>query len=270
MIEIFDRIETLNRDLQKSELCVVDSYRKIEAVTYTLEASRDSKFQSIWLNSIKYAKEFDIEEPVLPRQRKIPKRVNDSNVENHTFSTPEDYFRKIYYEIFDQVICSLKSRFDTKSAKFYKTLEKFILGEAVDLTKIIKFYKGDFDEFRLNSDKDMALCMMKRKEKNPRSLKDVVEFLRENEWCMELVPEYVRFIRLLVTIPGSSCSNERSFSVLRRVKNYVRSTMHQKRLNHVAILHAYPDAVDKLDLEILMNDFISRNSKRMAVFSLQK
>ncbi|XP_033218085.1 uncharacterized protein LOC117173553 [Belonocnema kinseyi] len=61
----------------------------------------------------------------------------------------------------------------------------------------------------------MALSIMERKGTKPSSLMDVVEFMRENRWCVGLVPEYLRFIKLLMTIPGSSCSNERSFSVLR-------------------------------------------------------
>ena len=71
-----------------------------------------------------------------------------------------------------------------------------------------------------------------------------------------------------MTIPGSSYSNERSFSILRRLKNYLRSTIMQNRLNHIAILHCYPDAVDKLNMEELMNEFISRNTKRTSVFAL--
>lgn len=269
LIEIFDRIEILNKELQKVELSVIDSFRKIEAVTFALDVSRDSKFESIWLKSIEFAKNFDIEEPNLPRQRKISKQIDSKNDKNHVFKTPEEYYRKIYCEIFDQVLCSLKSRFDTDSAKFFQTLEKFAVGETVDVKKIILFYKDEFDEMRLVSDRDMVLNLMKRKEVNAKSLKDIVQFMKENDWCRGLVPEYLRFIQLLITIPGSTCSNERSFSVLRRVKNYLRSTMVQNRLNHVAILHSYSEEADQLNLEILMNEFISKNSKRTSVFALQ-
>lgn len=87
---------------------------------------------------------------------------------------------------------------------------------------------------------------------------------------MGLIPDYVKFIKLLMTIPGSSCTNERSFSTLRRLKNYLRTTMLQDRLNHVAILHIYSDITDKLDMEVLMDEFIARNVKRTAVFALSK
>ena len=85
--------------------------------------------------------------------------------------------------------------------------------------------------------------------------------------CKGLVPEFVRFVKLLMTIPGSSCTNERSFSALRRLKTYLRTTMLQDRLNHVAIMNIYSELADDLDLEKLMDIFISRNSKRATVFA---
>ncbi|KYQ55428.1 hypothetical protein ALC60_05716, partial [Trachymyrmex zeteki] len=44
-------------------------------------------------------------------------------------------------------------------------------------------------------------------------------------------------IRVLLTIPTSTCSNERSFSYLRHLKSYLRSK--QKRLNHIATLYIH-------------------------------
>ena len=41
---------------------------------------------------------------------------------------------------------------------------------------------------------------------------------------------------------------ERSFSVLRRVKNYLRSTMTESRLNNVMLLHTHKDITDDLDI----------------------
>ena len=87
-------------------------------------------------------------------------------------------------------------------------------------------------------------------------LSDAVTFLRDQAWAIKTVPEYVRFIRLCFTIPGSSCTNERCFSVLRRLKDYLRSIMGQIRLNDIAILNLYDEFVDTLDLEALMDKLI--------------
>jgi hypothetical protein len=48
-----------------------------------------------------YLEKFDFEEPNLPRKRRHHKT-------NGTFKLPEQYFKKIYCEVFDEVFCSLK------------------------------------------------------------------------------------------------------------------------------------------------------------------
>lgn len=271
MIEIFDRLEILNADLQKTELSVLDSMKKIEVVAYGLNMARETKFDKIWGKSIEDVVKLSIEGPKLPRQRRIPKRLQSGNVENHIFENPVQYYRKMYFQIFDQVVQSLNSRFDTDSSRFFKSLESFAIGQLSDVEKIIEFYQDDFDRERLINDRDLFLDVAKKSNGKMEKLKDVVGFLRINkEWCMGLVPEYVRYIRLLITIPGSSCTNERSFSVLRRMKNYLRSTMLQDRLNHVALLHIYSEIVDNLDIEQLMNEFIAKKHERASVFALSK
>ncbi|XP_033231664.1 uncharacterized protein LOC117182668 [Belonocnema kinseyi] len=179
-------------------------------------------------------------------------------------------YRKIYFEIFHQVLESLKSRFETDSSHFLKSLEAFTIGNASDGDKIITFYNGDFDKDRLVSDRDMFLELTSRSNKPVRNLKDAVEFSRGNECTFGVLPEYVKFIRLMRTVPGSTCTHERSFSALRRLKNYLRTTLLQDRLNNIAVLHIYHDVVDKLDNEELMDKFITRNAKLSVVFALRQ
>ena len=51
------------------------------------------------------------------------------------------------------------------------------------------------------------------------------------------MPEFYKTVTILAVIPATSCSAERSFSSLRRVKTYLRSTMSQPRLSSLAILN---------------------------------
>ncbi|XP_044572317.1 uncharacterized protein LOC123257415 [Drosophila ananassae] len=273
MIEIFDRVEILNKDLQNSNLCVIESYDKIQPVSDVLNASRDAKFNEIWSKSIEAAAGLELSEPQIPRRRKIPKHLEtleQGKAENFEFKKPIEFFRKSYFEVFDQLISSLNNRFENDSARFFKMLERFAVGQPVDINEIVKHYKNDFDKDRLLSDRNMFLQLVKRQNEHTNNLREVVDFLKKYEWMRGLVPEFVRFVRLLITIPGSSCSNERSFSVLRRVKTYLRSTISQYRLNNVAILHVYRETTDKLDLDELLNEFISKNAKRSSVFALRK
>ncbi|ESN91119.1 hypothetical protein HELRODRAFT_153353, partial [Helobdella robusta] len=64
--------------------------------------------------------------------------------------------------------------------------------------------------------------------------------------------------KIFLTIPVTTCSSERSFSVLRRLKTYLRSTTSQQRLNHLAILHCYKERTHNLSIEDLYKEFTSR------------
>ena len=50
---------------------------------------------------------------------------------------------------------------------------------------------------------------------------------------------------------------ERSFSSLRRVKNYLRSSMTQERLNHLLLLHAHKQLTDSIGMIAFANDFVA-------------
>ena len=68
-------------------------------------------------------------------------------------------------------------------------------------------------------------------------------------------------LQILITIPISSC--ERSISALRNLKNYLRNTMVQDRLNGLALMHAHREM--ELDLEKILDLFANLHPKRMRV-----
>ena len=46
-----------------------------------------------------------------------------------------------------------------------------------------------------------------------------------------------------MTVPVTTATAERTFSVMRRVKTYLRSSMSHKRLNHTILLHCYQERI---------------------------
>ena len=54
-------------------------------------------------------------------------------------------------------------------------------------------------------------------------------------------------LKILATIPVTSCSCERSFSAMSRLKNYTRSTMTDDRLNGLALMHIHRDIIPSID-----------------------
>lgn len=57
----------------------------------------------------------------------------------------------------------------------------------------------------------------------------------------DMYPNIEIVLRIFLTMPVSVASAERSFSALKRLKSYLRSTMGSERLSALALLHIHPD-----------------------------
>ena len=81
-----------------------------------------------------------------------------------------------------------------------------------------------------------------------------------------LFPQVEMLVRLLSTISCSSAEVERSFSGLRRLKMYMRNSMTQMRLNHLAVLHMHQEMTDNVDIMAIAKEFVGQFDSRLAMF----
>ena len=80
----------------------------------------------------------------------------------------------------------------------------------------------------------------------------------------QLMPNLFKVVKLLATMPISSCEAERSFSTLRRVKNHMRTTMGQDRLSALNVIAMHRERLNHVLLEQmdqLIDTFGSRNNR---------
>ncbi|KAJ8875959.1 hypothetical protein PR048_023867 [Dryococelus australis] len=79
-------------------------------------------------------------------------------------------------------------------------------------------------------------------------------------------PRAVLETKLLLVLPATSATAERTFSAIRHLKTWLHSTMTQEHLNHIAVLAVHRDlAKDVSNLDIA-NKFISSKELRKLVF----
>ncbi|PRQ31335.1 putative HAT dimerization domain-containing protein [Rosa chinensis] len=86
----------------------------------------------------------------------------------------------------------------------------------------------------------------------------IMEFAKK----MDMFPSVMVAYRILLTIPVTVASAERSFSKLKLLKSYLRTTMTQDRLNRLAILTIERNMLVNVDYEKIIDDFASRNARR--------
>ncbi|CAF3928477.1 unnamed protein product [Rotaria sp. Silwood1] len=90
----------------------------------------------------------------------------------------------------------------------------------------------------------------------------ICEILNTCDIGKKIFQEFDKLIRLYLTIPVTTATSERAFSVLDRVKNTLRSCMTQSRLNHCLLAHIYKEKLDKIDSNQIMSTFITSNEQR--------
>ena len=78
----------------------------------------------------------------------------------------------------------------------------------------------------------------------------------------------MKIARLLLVMPAMNSVSERSFSCMRRIKTYLRSTMLQERLNVVMVLHVHKQLTDDLDLKVISNNFVSKVDQHKTKFPM--
>lgn len=102
----------------------------------------------------------------------------------------------------------------------------------------------------------------KRKMKSPRELAEFL--LIENKILASSFTNLCTAYTLLLTLPVTSSAAERSFSKLKLIQNYLRSTMSQARLSGLSILSIESDRTNNLysELDDIITIFLNSKKRR--------
>ena len=100
------------------------------------------------------------------------------------------------------------------------------------------------------------------KQKKVETLEASLIVLGENHVAF---PEAIKLYKIALTVPVASASAEISFSVLKRLKNYLRSTIGQQRLNDLAILAIERDLAKLLNYESVVDIFMRQSPRRITL-----
>ena len=79
----------------------------------------------------------------------------------------------------------------------------------------------------------------------------------------DLYPNVRACLSILLAMPVSTATAERSFSTMRRVKTYLRSTMTSKRLSGLGLLNIYRER--EIDIGAVIDTFARRKERRLAL-----
>ena len=270
---VLSHSDNLSRTLQKGDISASEGQGVAEMTVTCLKTLRtDDNFALFWSKVTKKATQLNIDELALPRKRKRTVRYESGNAAPEFHMSIEGYYRQAYFEVLDVICSTIEDRFRQPGYQLYSSLEQLLLkavckeNYSSEFDLVTKFYGPDLNVHAL----EMQLQIFATNfimEGKKTSIKDILKYLRNISSAQRaLLSEICIIAKLILVMPATNAVSERSFSALRRVKTYLRSTMKQTRLNHLMILHVHKDITDSLNLNDIGNEFVRCSEHRLSVF----
>lgn len=222
--------------LQSKELNMADALAAIDSVRGMLAQMRENaetSFVDIFSDADAKAKQLDVEILVPRRNRQ----------QAHRSTIPGDamqYFRRsIYIPFLDFVLAELNSRFGERPANFnlQQLIPKFKRPDMTErVMEAVNVYEADMAMPLSAVKTQLILCERACLEEGAieRDFAACVRRAEEEGLCT-----VARLLRIFGTFPVTTATAERSFSSLRRLKTYLRSTMGQARLSGLALVNIH-------------------------------
>ena len=189
---------------------------------------------------------------VCQEKRKKPKKFETGRSEGEFHTVPKDLFEQAYFESFDLAINSITDRFDQPGYKIYGKIEQLFLKACADsdnsyeeLSFVTEFY-DNLHAANLESQLKVLKTLYSEKAKDEPQSYVLQPLSPAQRGMLDMV---CSAFCILLVIPATNGTSERSFSALRRIKSYLRSTMSQECLNHLMLLYISPRADRFLEYE---------------------
>lgn len=130
--------------------------------------------------------------------------------------------------------------------------------------ELAQFYSADVKKDDLIEE----ICHLDRlKESSVFSLGNSLNLLNQiySKDLHPIFPSISILLRIFITMPVSVAEGERSFSKLKLIKNYFRSTMGQERLSSLMILSIENDLANCLSHDEVISNFASKKARKMCL-----
>lgn len=246
--DIFQQTELLYNILQKKNNDVQLCANSVSRCITVLKS---------WRNDLTFSKHINIavtetkSEPALKRSE-LGNESYNYNEDQNISDKAKTKFKRIVFEILDNIITQLEQRFSD-----YEKFEFLRLGDTKKFTEydakfpqkaldsLVDTYRSIFNKSLLKTELETIFSPAHRENFHDKSLLELIKNMHNDE-TNEILPESYKLFCLLATIPATSASVERTFSTLKRIKTSLRNTMTQNRLSSLSIVSIQKDILAEL------------------------
>ena len=197
-----------------------------ESVLEVLKEKRTSQYFSQLYSEVCAS---TCEEPILPGRKRIHR-------EGDIPADPESYYRQeLFYPFLDSMIGRIEDRFCSNQKELLQAISildprhllKFLHNHpANELRYLCEFYCSDIEGIKTVENEYILFLKWASRKNFPSDggLKSTMQHIQENN-LVTAFPNIWVLLRIGLTLSVTSVSNERSFSILRRLKTWDCSAM---------------------------------------------
>lgn len=216
----------------------------------------DTEFNITWNKAMEITKKNNISSPKLPRKRTIPLKLGGGQVNSSNIISVQDMYKiNIYNTVLDIIIKEIQDRFKENDLNILQAMKDVIVSEKSEKNSIklvCDTYKINFDETTIEL--TMFNRMFKTKY-NEFNINNKIAYLLCGDIQIGFI-NYTKIIKIFLTIPTNTSSCERTFSCLKRLKSYLRTSMGQVRLSSLASLQIQRSV--PIDFDQIIDEFVSK------------
>ena len=269
---ILKMTKILTVQMLKPELNILDALTLINQTVTSLERIRNTEFE---LNnqidaSVEFAKTIGCnpaDEFAKKSGRKISRRLDD-NPQTSANILLHVHYRKCMIEVLDSLITEYRdNRKDClpKIKPLAVILQPPLIKPSFEQVENVVGLFPPFvtvDSFSLAAELEVFVDMVNETEETCKTVHDAEKFAFENK---EIFPNTYKCYKLLFTAPVSVADIERSFSKMKIVKNFLRSSMTGNRLEDLMVLSTEKDLTDTIDLNAVLKCWATRKNRKLQI-----
>ena len=277
LLVIFWRLLSCTKSLSDQLQSVnIDMAKAADLVIATIATLQEFRSDSAWNHMFKYVEDvaalpdINVTSQRSQRPRQLPRRLESGIIlesvgSRETVTTSEQFRRSLYFPILDAMISELQRRFADKNLEHMKAVQACSPSSSHFLQP--KHLLPLAESYGLDMNLLSTECSLAKNTLKAKDCDSISEVLLEISSLKEAFPTLLKLLQIALTIAVSTAQCERSFSALKRIKSYLRSTMSEQRLVDLAVLSIERDLSQQLSLDEVIDQFAGRDRNRRIMLS---
>ncbi|XP_050066296.1 zinc finger MYM-type protein 1-like [Aphis gossypii] len=263
---VLDQLNITNKTLQGTAIDIGTASKLYASLINLIQENRDSF--DYFEEQAKTMSGIELYQDTKTRFKKRKVFYDEKSDTDTSMNGREKFKIFTFYVVIDRIASELEKRrqaydfYYTKFIVLHKLISLSVLEIIEYANKLQECYKDDIEKaFSKECIHFKSYLESSNKQMNCISPLQMCKLLREDT-LTDVYPNIDIALRIYVCTPISNCTTERSFSCLKRIKNYLRSTMGTKKLNSLAILNIEADLLSTLNCDDLIDAFAEEKSRR--------